>query len=325
MSVYWSGLFADFRDPVGKKIRSLRRPPAARYDKDVLNKISSLCAILLSGMALAATGCETLWTPFLSERDPCAAIQGDRAHSVGVYDPATGIWLLRSARCPPDRNLDFELTAPRDTSFVPIVGDWDGDGIDSAGLYDPNKGTFYLRNANSTGPADAPFTFQIANASSLLPIAGDWDLDGRDSVGLYDPLSSTFHLKNENAAGGADLNFNFGSSELDARPIAGDWNGDGRDSVGLYVPTNGTFFLTNQNAEGTAEHLFLFGPECGVQCFRPLAGDWNGDGQDTVGIYAPSTSAFYLQNRHAPGVADVAVEFGPTTEKVYPVTGHFGN
>lgn len=330
MSVYWNGRFADFRSKVRKKIRSLRRAPCARYDIDVLNQIASRCTILitglLSGLLGGATGCETLWTPYLTERDPCAAIQSDHAHSVGVYDPTTGRWLQHSAKCPPDRNLDFELSAPKDSSFLPIVGDWDGDGIDSVGLYDPNKGSFYFRNANTTGPADMPFNFQIANSDTLIPIAGDWDQDGIDSAGLFDPSSSTFHLKNKNDTGSADLSFVFGNRELGARPLAGDWDGDGRDSVGLYVPSNGTFFLTNQNAASTAEHQFIFGSPCGVvQCFTPIAGDWNGDGTDTVGVYGPSTGTFYLRNQQAPGPPDVTIELGTTTEKLQAVAGRFGH
>ncbi len=40
----------------------------------------------------------------------------------------------------------------------------------------------------------------------------------------------------------------------------------------------------------------------------PLVGDWDGDGDDTVGIYR--NSAFYLRNSNTAGPADLAFNYG---------------
>jgi glucose/arabinose dehydrogenase len=42
----------------------------------------------------------------------------------------------------------------------------------------------------------------------------------------------------------------------------------------------------------------------------PIAGDWNVDGTDTVGLYFPSTAGFFLRNVQAPGAADSVFSFG---------------
>ena len=51
----------------------------------------------------------------------------------------------------------------------------------------------------------------------------------------------------------------------------------------------------------------------------PLAGDWDGDGIDTVGLYKPALAKFALKNGHVPGQADFAFHYGIPNWK--PVTG----
>ena len=51
--------------------------------------------------------------------------------------------------------------------------------------------------------------------------------------------------------------------------------------------------------------------------WMPIAGDWNGDGKDTIGLYDPTTSMFYLRNTTSlqgpndMGYADVAFTYRP--------------
>ncbi|MCC6745080.1 MAG: hypothetical protein IT175_14560, partial [Acidobacteria bacterium] len=42
----------------------------------------------------------------------------------------------------------------------------------------------------------------------------------------------------------------------------------------------------------------------------PIRGDWDGDGADSIGLYDPATSTFYLKNTNSPGSADLAFAFG---------------
>src|SRR3712207_8158248 len=63
------------------------------------------------------------------------------------------------------------------------------------------------------------------------------------------------------------------------------------------------------NAAGPADLTFNFGP--GGAGWRPLVGDWNGDGVDTVGLYDPVGSVFFLRDMNAAGPADLTFNFGP--------------
>jgi hypothetical protein len=52
---------------------------------------------------------------------------------------------------------------------------------------------------------------------------------------------------------------------------------------------------------------------------RPIAGDWNGDGFDSLGFYRPSNGAFYLRNSLSLGGSDYAFSFATSEDR--PVAG----
>jgi hypothetical protein len=62
------------------------------------------------------------------------------------------------------------------------------------------------------------------------------------------------------------------------------------------------FYLRNENTLGFATIVFYFGQPCD----QPVAGDWNGDGVDTIGIFRPSTGQFLLRNSNDIGSAQMS-------------------
>ena len=77
---------------------------------------------------------------------------------------------------------------------------------------------------------------------------------------------------------------------------------------GLYDPQTSIFHLRNSNTEGPPDNDFGYGmPRAG---WKPVAGDWNGDGQASVGLYDPSLSWFYMRNTNDTGIADYAFGYG---------------
>ncbi|HKV08489.1 MAG TPA: trypsin-like serine protease [Thermoanaerobaculia bacterium] len=85
------------------------------------------------------------------------------------------------------------------------------------------------------------------------------------------------------------------------------------DTTGVFRPSNGALYLKNQNTSGFADVLLTYG----LPGDYPVAGDWNGDGVDTIGIYRNGT--FYLRNSNTNGFADVVVSFGASGDQ--PVVG----
>ncbi|MBI4439575.1 hypothetical protein HY638_01225 [Candidatus Woesearchaeota archaeon] len=104
-------------------------------------------------------------------------------------------------------------------------------------------------------------------------------------------------------------------------PVAGDWNNDGIDTIGLYKPipndpqNSMNFLLRNSNTPGSPELTINYG----VQTYVPVVGDWNGDGTNTIGIYAPLTNTFMLRNTNNAGYPDIQVAYGVAGD--IPVVG----
>ena len=229
--------------------------------------------------------------------------------SVGLHDPATGIWTLRYA----DGTVDeFYYGNPADQ---PFVGDWDGDGIETLGLYRRSTGFLFLRNSNSEGVADVEIYY---GDPGDVPVAGDWDGDGIDTVGVYRPSNATFYLRNSNTQGVADLVVPFG--DPGDVPVAGDWDGDGIDTVGVYRPSTKTLYLANSLSTPVANIVFDYtGAASGD---RIVVGDWNDDGIDTVGVYRPSNATFYLRDTYTQPSANVIIQLGNGSENA--VAGFWG-
>ncbi len=68
--------------------------------------------------------------------------------------------------------------------------------------------------------------------------------------------------------------------------ITGDWNGDGHDELGVYRPSTRQFLM---DYNGDCAWDFRPGGDLACVFFGldgiPLVGDWNGDGDDDIGIY----------------------------------------
>ncbi len=73
---------------------------------------------------------------------------------------------------------------------------------------------------------------------------------------------------------------------------------------GQFRPSNGFVYLRNSNTTGIADTEFFYGTANDI----PIAGDWDGDGIDTVGVYRDGT--FFLKNANASGFADLQFPFG---------------
>jgi PhoPQ-activated pathogenicity-related protein len=89
--------------------------------------------------------------------------------------------------------------------------------------------------------------------------------------------------------------------------------------MGLYNPANGQFEIRKANAPGMPDISFAFGSPDNT--WRPVVGDWNGDGFDTVGLYQPDAAAFHLRNVNEEGDPDISFPYGPPGLGWLPVAG----
>jgi hypothetical protein len=102
----------------------------------------------------------------------------------------------------------------------------------------------------------------------------------------------------------------------------GDWDCDGVDTPGLFRQSDAFAYLRNSNSQGIADIRFFFGNPSDI----PLAGDFDGNGCDSLSIYRPSEQRFYIintlgANNGGLGAADFSFLFGDPGDK--PFVGDF--
>jgi parallel beta-helix repeat protein len=244
----------------------------------------------------------------------------ERPDTIGTFDPVGGFgqppatWYLRNSNSPGAPN--FTPFAYGAAGWISVVGDWNGDGITTIGVVDPSTMTWYLRNSNSPGAPDIP-PFQYG-MSGDIPVVGDWNGDGITTIGVVRPNTTTgvltWYLRNSNSAGAPDITpFAYGAASW--IPVVGDWNGDGVTTVGAFDPIGqfghapATWYLRNENGPGAPDIApFSFG----AAGWKPVVGDWDGSGTDTVGAFDPvgefgqPPATWYLRNENNAGTPDIA-------------------
>jgi len=80
----------------------------------------------------------------------------------------------------------------------------------------------------------------------------------------------------------------------------------GNTTIGMYQNSTGTFSLKNSNTGGAADITVVYSPVNSTDI--PLVGDWDGSGNDTIGIYSNGT--FNLKYKNSAGKADVSFRYG---------------
>ncbi len=157
---------------------------------------------------------------------------------------------------------------------------------DTIGVY--VNGVFYLKNSNTAGAADIVVPF---GSPGNLPVVGDWNGDGVDTVGVYISQLGVFLMRDSNTAGNADYAFVMGNPGDE--PIAGKWDASmTRSGIGVYRPSNGLLFGKRTLSTGYADYTMVLGnPDD-----HGLGGDWDGNGYDSIGVYRPVDTKFYLAN-----------------------------
>lgn len=89
------------------------------------------------------------------------------------------------------------------------------------------------------------------------------------------------------------------------------------ETTGVFRPSNGLLYLKNLNITGFADVSINYG----IGGDYPVVGDWDGDGDATIGVYR--NGLFYLRNSNTVGFADIVFAFGAPGDQ--PVAGDWDN
>jgi serine-aspartate repeat-containing protein C/D/E len=194
---------------------------------------------------------------------------------------------------------------------IPVVGDWNGDGRSEIGLF--YKGEWFL-DLNGNRQWDAEDLWAKLGVYGDRPIVGDWDGDGKDDIGVFGPewAGDPRHLSAEPGLPDS-ANARVPKPDDQIRPKNPPPNPD--------QATDGER-LMRLGAKGREradliDHVFQFGGANDV----PIAGDWNGDGIRSVGIYRNGKWYFDMDGDGRWSDGDQVATFGQ--EGDIPIVGDF--
>lgn len=193
-------------------------------------------------------------------------------------------------------------------------------------------GPFFITQPNSplvlSGGSPTSVTWNVAN-TNLAPIstanvrillstdggltfptvlAASTPNDGSETVTLPNLPTSTARIKVEAVD---NIYFDISNTNFTISPSTTPTSH--LKSVGVFRPSNGIVYLKNANTGGVADLNFVYG----VAGDKPIAGDWDGDGIDSLGIYRNGT--FYLRNSNTTGAANIVFAFGASGD--LPIAG----
>lgn len=145
----------------------------------------------------------------------------------------------------------------------------------------------------------------LLSVGLLAPTAFAGGVGSPDLPGVYFEPSGTFFLRDSLDTGLPDRTA-FIAPTAGYLPVTGDWDGDGVDGLGVFSVSTGAFFLVDDPANSPAAALpadyALFITTTGAG-WLPVAGDWDGDGADGVGIYNTTTGTMFLVDNVMGGTA----------------------
>jgi hypothetical protein len=213
---------------------------------------------------------------------------------------AGGTWKIDTLSPGVDRPIAFGIKGA-----IPITGDWDGDGTSEIGIF--YKGEWLL-DLNGNGKWDADDLWAKLGDEADLPVVGDWDGDGKDDIGIFGPewAGDLRHHKYEPGLPDPQNQVKKRPKNVPPQPEEAT-EGDRL----LKLTSNG------RERADLIDHVFYFGAESDIA----IAGDWNGDGISSIGVFRDGQWHFDMDGDGRWSKGDQVAQFGQDGD--LPVVGDF--
>jgi hypothetical protein len=215
-----------------------------------------------------------------------------------------GRWLIPASKDYPDDGQVHEFLFGVYYA-IPVVGDFNGDGVSEIGVY--YRGEWFL-DLNGNGRWDEEDLWAHLGTAEDLPVVGDWDGDGKDDIGIFGPEwpQDPRAIRNEPGLPDSHNRVQVQPKNIPPRPTEA---------------TSGHRLL-RLTAQGSGradviDHVFRFGQAKDA----PVAGDWNGDGIRTIGVFRDGQWRFDSDGDGRWTNADARAEFGNPGD--VPLVGDF--
>ncbi|WP_436795055.1 family 43 glycosylhydrolase [Actinospongicola halichondriae] len=225
--------------------------------------------------------------------------RADDVYFVGTADRSDRLWKYSVG------GAKSSVAAPRDGSYVPLVGDFDGDSADVDDIYwysplgDPEHPTtaygdeFWIHDRS--GGHRVIDSSAVKQDGFALPLTGDFDGDGKDQIFWYVP-GGTSDVMWE-LSGDTPTKRSYTVNGFYQYPQVGDFDGNGTDDILWYAPGTRSDYVWFFRADGT----YRSEPRTANGVYVPMTGDFDGNGVDDIVWYGPGSSADYEWNFRSGG------------------------
>jgi serine-aspartate repeat-containing protein C/D/E len=215
-----------------------------------------------------------------------------------------GIWTIHS------EGVEGEAGQTKVFAFgiadaIPVTGDWNGDGKTELGIF--YKGEWFL-DVNGNGVWDEGDLWAKLGGDGDRPVTGDWDGDGKDDIGIFGPEwpMDPRHLAHEP---GLPDPHNIPRARQKNVPPKPEEATEGERLMQLSKH--------GKERSDLIDHVFQFGVATDI----PIAGDWNGDGIRSIGVFRDGKWHFDMDGDGKWSKGDKVARFGQKGD--LPVVGDF--
>ncbi len=188
---------------------------------------------------------------------------------------------------------------------VPLSGDFNGDGKDEVAVF--VAGQWFI-DLNGNGVWDEGDLWAQLGGEEDLPVVGDWDGDGKTDIGIFGPAWPGDYRAIAAEPGLPDAE-NLPAALPKNLPPRPQHATDGRR-----ILKNGRQGIVRADL---IDHVFQYG----TSGDKPVAGDFNGDGVSTIGVFREGTWILDTDGDGRLTANDTSFQYGTAGD--LPVVGDF--
>ncbi len=179
----------------------------------------------------------------------------------------------------------------------PVSEDFDGDRKTDMAFYRSSTGAWWIIPSSGIGPQGQVGAYGIGwGGSGFKPVPGDYDGDGKTDIAIYDTTGGAWWIIPSSGIGpqGQVGAYGVGWGGSAFKPVPGDYDGDGKTDVAIYDTTGGAWWIIPSSGIGPQGQVGAYGVGWGGSAFKPVPGDYDGDGKTDVAIYDTTGGAWWI-------------------------------